>query len=114
MCWKQEWAHAINNLQNAIEHIKRAQDKLEKRMERNESALDKSHEQMKVLSRIRTNHAGIEQCKGIITELKERQDELFKMIHQYGISKSEDPKRVYALMGKYKPPIDLASKKVLK
>lgn len=114
MCWKQEWAHAINNLQHAIEHIEKAQDKLEKRMERNEIALDKSHEQMKVLLRIRTNHAGIEECKGIISNLNEIQDQLYRMIHQYGISKSDDPKRVFKLMGKYRPPIDLASKKVLK
>lgn len=101
MCWKQEWAHAINNLQHAIEHIEKAQNKLEKRMERNEAALDKSHEQVKILARITKNHAGIEQCKDVITELKTRQDELFKMIHEYGISKSDDPKRVYKLMGKY-------------
>lgn len=106
MCWKQEWASAINNLQHSIEHIERAQDKLEKRKERNEAALKKKYktdfyEETKIKARITKNNAGVEQCKGIITELKKRQDQLFIMIHEYGISKSDDPKRVYKLMGKY-------------
>ncbi len=108
MCWKQEWASAINNIQHAIEHIEKAQNKLMKRKERNKGALKYKwvdrhdfYEKEKIEARITKNNAGIEQCKGVITELKERQDELFKMIHQYGISKSDDPMRVYKLMGKY-------------
>jgi len=31
MCWKLEWARAINNLEWAKKHIERARDKVEKR-----------------------------------------------------------------------------------
>lgn len=119
MCWKQEWAHTINNMQKAIEHIEKAQDKLNKRKQRNEAALEKvcgkdKFEENKIRERFLKNTAGIEECKGIISNLKEIQDQLYRMIHEYGISHSDDPKRVYKLMGKYKPPIDLATKIVIK
>lgn len=105
MCWKQEWAHAINNLQHAIKHVERAKGKLIKRKERNEAALKKKradrYETKKILARITTNNQGIAQCEHVIHDLKEWQDVLFKMVHEYGISHSDNPKRVYKLMGKY-------------
>ena len=111
MCWKQEWAHAINNLQKAIMHIKRAQDKLDKRLERNEAALEKvrgkdKFEENKIGERLLTNTEGIEDCKEIISNLKTKQAQLYSMVHEYGINHSDDPKRVYALMGDYRPPED--------
>lgn len=107
MCWKQEWAHAINNLQKAIMHIERARDKLNKRKERNEKSLKKKwakndrFEQRKIEMRMEKNRKGQEQCENLIADLEETQDQLFKLIHKYGISRSDDPKRVYKLMGKY-------------
>ncbi len=106
MCWKQEWASTINNLQHAIEHVQKAQDKLIKRRERNEAALKNKwktdfYEETKIKARIEKNRSGQEQCEKLIADLKDWQDVLFKMIHEYGISKSDDPKRVYKLMGKY-------------
>lgn len=105
MCWKQEWAHAINNLQHAIEHVGKARDKLIKRRERNEAALKKKqadrYEKEKIQARIDKNRMGQQQCEKIIADLQESQDQLFMMIHKHGISHSDDPKRVYKLMGKY-------------
>lgn len=105
MCWKQEWAHAINNLQKAIEHVERAKSKLIKRRERNEAALQKKwadrYEKEKIYARIDKNRMGQQQCENIIADLKDWQDQLFIMIHKYGISHSDDPKRVYKLMGLY-------------
>jgi len=108
MCWKQEWAHAINNIQKAIEHIERARDKLEKRKQKNRAALEKvrgkdKFEENKIWDRLLKNIAGIEECGEIISNLKEKQAQLYRMVHEYGISHSDDPKRVYKLMGKYRP-----------
>ncbi len=105
MCWKQEYASAIGNLQHAIEHINRAQEKLKQRQDRNEDNLKKKwkdrYEGMKIKARIEKNQMGQGQCEKMITDLKDCQDQLFKMIHEYGISHSESPKRMYKLMGKY-------------
>jgi chromosome segregation ATPase len=111
MCWKQEWSHAINNLQRAIEHIEHARDKLIKRRERNDAALKKiltnpdRFEQKKIEARIEKNKQGQVQCEKIIALLQEDQDELFKMVHKYGISRDNprttDFKNVYKLMGNY-------------
>lgn len=111
MCWKQEWAMAINNLQHAIEHIEKAQIKLDKRKQRNEATIKRlegytkryydKFEVKKAEKRLMKNSEGIEECRQVIAALKEEQDELFQMVHKFGISKSTHPKRVYALMGKY-------------
>lgn len=105
MCWKQEWAQAISNLQKAIEHVEKARGKLIKRRERNEASLKKKwadrYEKNKIEARIEKNRRGQEQCEKIIADLKDWQDQLFRMIHEYGITHSDDPKRVYKLMGKY-------------
>ena len=111
MCWKQEWASAINNLQTAITHIERAEKKLLKRRLRNEKRLehlkkyDKEHyypyEINSIKALIKKNSAGEQDCKEIIKILKKQQNKLFKMIKVYGISHSKNPKRVYRLMGKF-------------
>ena len=110
MCWKQEWAMAINNLQMARIHIERAQEKLKKRQLRNERNLQRLKQNPKynypsqlapVEELIKKNRFAEQDCKDIIAELKERQAQLFRMIHVYGIKHSESPQRVYQLMGKY-------------
>lgn len=102
MCWKQSWAMSISSIEHAIKHIERAKEKLVKRKERNEKALKKTHDPNKVRALIQKNSTGIEQCEKLIADLRETQDELYKMIHEYGFSRSDDPKRVYKLMGKYR------------
>jgi hypothetical protein len=116
MCWKQEWAMAINNLEHAVGHIQRARVKLEKRLERNKKCLEKLKDNPRFRNRfgqpyekilaptekkIAHNSAGIEECTRLIETLKTSQDHLFRMIHKYGIKHSEDPQRVYQLMGKW-------------
>lgn len=85
-----------------------------------------------VKKRIAKNTKGIKECKEIIADLKaaqmaivvqfpgfpkhlaadmtnsfkRRQDQLFRMIHEYGIFKSKNPARTYQLMGKYEIPND--------
>lgn len=110
MCWKQEWAMAINNLNFAIEHVERARVKLSKRLLRNEATLQKLRQNKKhnypkelepVEARVQKNRKAEAQCRQIVADFKERQDQLFRMIHDYGITHSENPKRVYSLMGRY-------------
>jgi len=113
MCWKQEWAIAINNLNHAIMHVERAKAKLQKRLERNETNLRRLSQSKKynclamlapVQALIQKNRAGIQECEYLIADLKARQDQLFCMVHVYGIKHSENPQRVYELMGKYQFP----------
>jgi len=113
MCWKHEWAMAINNLQYAIEHVGKAQDKLRKRLARNKITLhrlstSKNHcgpgSLIPVQRLIGKNIIGIEECEVVIADLRSRQDQLFRMVHVYGIKLSENPKRVYELMGNYHIP----------
>ena len=101
MCWKHQLAHAINNVQHAIEHIKKARTKLENRLRRNIKALIKTHDQNQVNNLIKINETGINECNQLIDVLITQQDQLFEMIHVYGIFRSKNPKRVYELMGKY-------------
>jgi hypothetical protein len=113
MCWKQEWAMAINNLQHAIEHVAKARDKLVKRLGRNEKHFDhlmgsKKHRGDKaalaeVQGHIQKNRRGIADCDLVMSGLRTKQDLLFAMIQVYGLNRSENPKRVKQLMGKYVP-----------
>lgn len=114
MCWKYEWARAINNLNSAIEHIERAQKKLEARLARNEKHLKRLKGSRKynyppvlapVEALIEKNRHGIEECKDIISNFQSRQGQLFCMIHTMGIKHSE-AQTVYALMGNYAGKID--------
>lgn len=112
MCWKHEWAMAINKLESAIGHVERGKAKLEKRLARNRCCLERMSRHRKacpsflapVQLLIEKNSAGIEECNRVIADLKVRQDQLFRMVHVYGIKRAGNPKRVYELMGKYKVP----------
>jgi len=37
MCWKDEWARAINDLNFAVAHVEYAQKKLQRRLARNQN-----------------------------------------------------------------------------
>ena len=113
MCWKQEWAMAINNLNGAIAHVERARAKLQKRLERNEANLQRMRQNKKcnypsmlepVQLLIRKNEQGMAECEQVIGALRQKQDQLFQMVHTYGIKHSDNPQRVYRLMGKYPLP----------
>lgn len=67
MCWKHEWARAINNLEWAKIHIERAQIKVKKR------------------NRIIATNT----CEELIELLKEAQDTLKDLIVMEGISMKE-------------------------
>ena len=112
MCWKHEWAKAINNLNRAITFVERAQKSLEERLARNRRHLNRLRENKKynypanilpVEERIKKNQNGIEECKQIIADLKERQSQLYCLIHTIGISHGETSQTVYELMGNYPP-----------
>ena len=109
MCWKQEWAAAIGNIQKSIKHIDAAELKLERRYDKNIISLAKrsgrnwdKFEAKKILGRISKNQEGIAQCRILKILLKERQDHLFQMIHHYGITKAKENRRLIELMNGYK------------
>jgi len=115
MCWKDEWAKAINNINNAIEHIEYAQKKLEARLTRNMKNLERIKRNPKynyppvlapIEARIEKNTDGIRNCREIISELRQRQALLFCMIHTIGIKRQGASSRVYKLMGNYPGKID--------
>jgi hypothetical protein len=104
---------AINNLNRAAVHVMLAKAKLQKRLKRNEANLQRLGSNKKynyasmlapVQALIEKNRAGIQECEQVIADLKARQDQLFRMIHTYGIKHSEAPQRVYELMGNYQFP----------
>jgi len=112
MCWKHEWAMAINNLEHAKDHVKHALVKLQKRKDRNERHLErlrrsKKHNYPSQLWPVRTliskNAEGIKECEQILRDLEARQNKLYRMIQTYGIKHSGNPERVRQLMGKYQP-----------
>jgi hypothetical protein len=112
MCWKQEWAATIGNLNYAILHVERAYAKLQKRLVRNERNLERLKSNPKynyptvlapVLALIEKNRSGIQECKNVIADLKARQDQLFHMIKVYGIDRFGVSKRLMSLMGSYVP-----------
>jgi len=99
MCWKYEWAYAINRMQRAIKHVETARNKMIFRRERSSNP------------KIIEKYGKAEQeCNAVIASLKEQQAKAFKMIHEYGIShtsKNHTPEslpRVYKLMGDYPLP----------
>ena len=111
MCWKQEWAAAIGDIQDAIEHIDIAQGKLERRYEKNLDAL--AHKSGRhfdkwatrtIMKQIQTNKEGIAHCKVAKLLLKERQDHIYQMILEFGITnRGEDNRRLAVLLHGYKP-----------
>lgn len=113
MCWKHEWAMAINNLNSAIAHVQKAQQKLQNRLVRNKKNLErmkssKKYNNPKMLAPVEVliekNQRSIEECGQLIADFRARQGQLFRMVHVYGIKRSENPQRVYELMGKYQIP----------
>lgn len=107
MCWKYEWARAVNNLNYAITHVERARAKIHKRLLRNEKTLRKMSQSKRynypcylepVQTLIEKNREAEEQCKQIIADFIKRQDQLRHMIEVYGIKfpskKSQVTKRL--------------------
>ena len=109
MCWKYEWSHAIKKMQQAIEHISYARGKLIRRRERNEKSY-KNVPSDRTKARIGKNNKGIMECELAMANLKETQDLLFQMVHEYGISHTNPKhtpnkiKRMYKYMGNYYRP----------
>ncbi len=110
MCWKHEWAKAINNLNRAIMFVERARESMQKRLLRNDKNLRRLQQNKKynypgvlkpVQDRIQKNLRAIAECDQIISELKIMQNQLFVMVHFYGIKQPGGSQRVYQLMGKY-------------
>ena len=104
MCWKHEWAMAINNLQWAIKHIDRAKSSLKKRLERNKKNLERhGGKDKQIEALIQKNQTAIECCNQLQKLLRHCQDQLYRMIQIYGIKRKESSKRLRRLMGDYKP-----------
>ena len=109
MCWKHEWARAINNLNRAIAHVVKAREKMQKRLLRNERNLRRLRQNKKynypsqltpVQMLIEKNRRAIHECNQIIARCKQMEDSLFIMVHVHGIKRG-DSSKVYQLMGKY-------------
>lgn len=116
MCWKHEWAMAINNLERAKDHIRKARERLIHRKQRNLKNFERMKSNKKfnypkmlapVTALITKNQQGIDECDEIIEVLHKQQDQLFAMVHIYGIKRAGTPKRVYELMGNYPIPENL-------
>ena len=115
MCWKHEWAMAINNLNRAIVHVQRAQVRLQNRLVRNKKNLEKmrsnkKHNYPKMLAPVEAliekNQRGIKECIQLIADFKETRTQLFRMVHEYGIKRKGTPQRVYDLMGQFPSSLD--------
>jgi len=112
MCWIQEWARAINNLNHAITHVEYGKKKLEGRLARNYKNLQRLKSNPKynyptflepVEELIRKNTRAIIECKQLIADFKARQDNLYGMINTYGIRRFENSKMIKKAMGTYVP-----------
>lgn len=107
MCWKQEWASAINNINWGIIHVKRAQIKLQKRALRNDKFLrylsqNKHKSSPKMIAEVQKllekNRDGAFKSALAIATLRDIQAELKNMIKTYGISHTSKPARTRELM----------------
>lgn len=107
MCWKQEWASAINTINWTIIHIERAQAKLHKRAEEKKKTIEKLRlksdkwslrEKEKVKELMEKNLHGVFECKILIDVLRGHQEMLKHMIEDYGISRKGESARLQALM----------------
>jgi hypothetical protein len=107
MCWKKEWAAAYNNLSNAIIHVERGRAKLVKRAEKRKATIEK------LLNKPDTKHpellataeglyakmnTGVALCTDVITDLKQRQEELKHLINDYGERRTDNAKMVQQVM----------------
>lgn len=106
MCWKQEWASAINNINWTIIHIERAQAKLQKRLARNEQHLEyqmqREHKDKQALAQIQgliqKNRKAFNDCKALSDVLRGHQKMLQNMIEVYGINRAKESQRLKVLM----------------
>jgi hypothetical protein len=91
MCWKQEWASAVNNLNWAIRHTERAKAKLEARIAGFENyTLGESE--------VEKARQGAAECEALITNFKNSQERLKRLIEVVGISRTDNPARTRILM----------------
>jgi len=100
MCWKQEWAAAVNNLQWAIIHTERAKAKLEYRVTKFEEGVrnaDKSEIDQAHLN-LEKSRRGVAECNELITRFKKDQEQLKKLIDEVGLWVKDDPARTKTLM----------------
>jgi uncharacterized protein (UPF0333 family) len=106
MCWKQEWANAIGNIESAIRHIERAQQKLERRREKNLATMlkHKGKWTIKTVAPLLVrNTVAIEECKQTASRLKGEQALIYAMIKAFGISNRPHSKRLVENMAGYRP-----------
>jgi len=103
MCWKFEWARAVNNLSYAITHVERARRKIHKRLLRNQRTLRVYKNSKKynypgcfapVEALIKKNSEAELKCKLLISEFRDLQKELRRMIKTYGIKMVSKKSRV--------------------
>ena len=103
MCWKYEWAMAVNNLNNAITHVERARRKIHRRLLRNERTLRKFRSSKKynypgciepVQKLIEKNREAELKCRLLIDLLRGHQRGLRWMINKYGIKMFSKKSRV--------------------
>jgi hypothetical protein len=97
MCWKQEWASTVNNLNWAILHTERAKAKLEGRIAGFEHyTLGRSE--------VEKARQGVAECEVLIAAFKESQERLKKLIDEVGISRTDNPARTRTLMNGRRRP----------
>ena len=96
MCWKEEWAYAIRDIDKAIVHVEKARKKLAKRRARAQSWLqkqsqDQKHNQPKQLAQIQeVISKGVlaeHRCDYLIETLRMKQRLLRGFIEAYGFSR---------------------------
>lgn len=97
MCWKQEWASAVNNLNWAILHTERAKMKLEKRVKGFEKYTLSAEDVEKA-------RMGVIECEALIVNFKESQEKLKRLIDEVGIWRQDNPARTKTLMEGRKNP----------
>jgi len=109
MCWKQEWASAIGNINRALKHVEKAKLKNEKRLARNTTTLERMMKSEKynkpgstgpVEALMQKNRNAVTECNEVIRNLKRFRTQLQVMIHTYGIKQKVNPETTNRLMGK--------------
>lgn len=105
MCWKQEWASAINNMTRAMVRIDRAKKKLEARATERCSTIVRARKKgrddiVKVAEeKLDKTMRGIATCDLVLDSIKEDRYTVMQMINEYGIAQSENPAKTLELMG---------------
>jgi len=103
MCWKYEWAKAINNVSNAIIHVERAKRKIHARKLRHKRTLKKLSKSKynypaRVKALINKNRDAEQRCIILIEDFEEAQKQLRHLIDTYGIKRSEKSRTTEKLM----------------